>query len=202
MHKNFSSEEYWIARYAKGGNSGNGSYGKLAIYKANILNDLVNKNKVKSIIEYGCGDGNQLKLAEYPNYLGFDISPTAVSLCKKIFSSDNSKQFKMISEYDGERAELTLSLDVIYHLIEDNIFESYIKRLFDSSDRFVIIYSSNTDDELMHQAPHLKQRKFTNYIKSNIANWELTSYIPNEYPYDPNTGQGSIADFYIYRKME
>lgn len=201
LRKKSSSEEYWIARYEKGGNSGDGSYGALATYKASILNEFINKYQVKSVIEYGCGDGNQLKLAIFPNYMGFDISPVAISLCKKIFQADKYKCFKLMNEYNGEKAELTLSLDVIYHLLEDEVFKSYLQRLFESSDRFVIIYSSDTNDQLMHQASHLKQRKFTDFIQENITGWKLISYIPNKYPYDADTGCGSISNFYIYEKI-
>lgn len=52
------SEEYWIRRYNKGRKSGAGSYGHLAAFKAGILNRFVRENEVKSVIEYGCGDGN------------------------------------------------------------------------------------------------------------------------------------------------
>lgn len=43
-------------------------------------------------------------------------------------------------------ADLSLSLDVIYHLVEDEVFETYINTLFKSARRYVIIYSSNSDD--------------------------------------------------------
>src|ERR671913_732501 len=82
------SESYWIKRYASGGNSGVGSYNKLAAFKAEVLNDFVRQNNVRSVIEYGCGDGNQLKLAEYPFYTGFDVSPEALALCDNLFHSD------------------------------------------------------------------------------------------------------------------
>src|SRR5437899_4317923 len=58
-------------------NSGLGSYDKLAEFKAEVLNGFVKENTIKSVIEYGCGDGNQLKFAEYPSYLGFDVSVKA-----------------------------------------------------------------------------------------------------------------------------
>lgn len=199
-HSQFhDSERYWIKRYASSGNSGRGSYGKLAQFKAKILNEFVKSNNVTSVIEYGCGDGNQLKLAEYSNYLGFDVSSKALSRCKDIFANDCCKSFKLMSDYHGERTELTLSLDVVYHLIEDEVFESYMRILFDSSGRFVIIYSSNTDKQNLQQAPHIKHRKFTKWIDENIHTWKLIQSIPNRYPYlDDN--EGSFADFYIYSK--
>ena len=152
------SEDYWIQRYNSGGNSGAGSYNQLAKFKAEIINDFVKNNNITTIIEYGCGDGNQLKLAEYPSYIGFDVSPKAIALCEDIFQDDKTKSFRLMTEYKGETAQLTVSLDVIYHLIEDDIYYSYMKRLFDSSERFVIIYSSNCDEE---QRYHEKHRQFS-----------------------------------------
>jgi len=107
------SQDYWVQRYQTGGNSGAGSYGRLANFKAEVLNKFVMENEVKSVIEYGCGDGNQLALAKYHEYLGFDVSPEAVATCRDAFASDDSKSFKLLSEWAGEEADLTLSLDVI-----------------------------------------------------------------------------------------
>ena len=128
------SKNFWEHKYDSGGNSGPGSYNQLANFKAEILNHIVKDNKILKVIEYGCGDGNQLRLAEYPSYIGFDVSQKAISLCEENFLNDQTKIFKLMSQYNGETAELTLSLDVIFHLIEDDIFYCYMKRLFDSSE--------------------------------------------------------------------
>jgi SAM-dependent methyltransferase len=200
LSKRFNgSEKYWIERYASGGSSGAGSYNKSAEFKAEVLNTFIMNHDVKSCIEYGCGDGNQLKLATYQNYLGFDVSPDAVALCRKIFHADKSKKFKMMKDYNGERAELTLSLDVIYHLIEDDVFEAYMRRLFDSSDRFVIIFSSNIDEQREVQAPHVRYRKFTTWISRNFNEWKLIQHIPNKCP-GSDLYEGPSTDFYIYAK--
>jgi hypothetical protein len=203
LSASFSSENYWKERYKNGGNSGRGSYGKFAEFKANILNEFINSHNIKSIIEYGCGDGNQLKLAKYPSYLGFDISPVAISMCRNIFPSDSSKSFKLMNEYNGETAELTLSLDVIYHLIEDDVFELYMKRLFDSSKRFVIIYSNNTDKQEKDLAKHVKYRKFTKWIEENEPQYKLIQCIQTKYPCNGTNYEGnSISNFYIYESFE
>lgn len=76
-----NSKSYWESRYQKGGNSGFGSYGRLAKFKAEVLNDFVAKNSIQSVMEFGCGDGNQLKLAVYPKYIGLDVSPKAIKRC-------------------------------------------------------------------------------------------------------------------------
>ncbi len=72
MKNNFpGSNKYWTQRYAEGGNSGAGSYGKFARFKAEVINKFVSEREIKSVIEFGCGDGNQLKLANYSRFSPF-----------------------------------------------------------------------------------------------------------------------------------
>tara|TARA_B100000575_G_scaffold280509_1_gene270111 strand:+ start:24760 stop:25443 length:684 start_codon:yes stop_codon:yes gene_type:complete len=189
------SFEYWEQRYSKGRNSGLGSYGELALYKAEIINEFINKNNINSVIEFGCGDGNQLKLSNYKKYIGIDVSKTAILNCRTIFKKDSSKTFYLDSEFIGTKAELSLSLDVIYHLIEDDIFEKYMKDLFKYSTKYVLIYSSNFKSE---QNWHVKHRNFNEWINNNIPNAIQKQFIKNRYPYKGDESTGSLADFYIY----
>lgn len=190
------SGKYWEERYNSGGASGAGSYGKLAEFKAEIINSFVEDNKIKSVIDFGCGDGNQLSLFRFPNYMGLDVSRTAIKLCTKRFKNDRTKGFFV---YDPEcfenknPAELALSLDVIPHLVEDNIFERYMKHLFSSSDKFVVIYSSNIDTD---QRFHEKHREFTKWIKINLPEWELIKETKNKYPDE------SRANFFVYKREQ
>jgi hypothetical protein len=55
---------WWEKRYISGGNSGQGSYGVLAEFKAETVNQFVGEFEVKSLVEFGCGDGSQLSLPE------------------------------------------------------------------------------------------------------------------------------------------
>lgn len=187
------SKEYWRKRYDLGGTSGAGSYKKLAEFKANIINRFIEKEGIETVIEYGCGDGNQLKLANYPSYIGFDISKEAISRCKEIFANDETKAFKLMKDYNGERAQLTLSLDVIYHLVEDEVFHQYMKRLFDSSSQYVIIYSSNTNEQSEGQMSHIRHRKFSEWIEKNRKGWHQVKHI---------SADNTFADFYIYERSE
>ncbi|MDH3671878.1 MAG: class I SAM-dependent methyltransferase [Gammaproteobacteria bacterium] len=195
------SKNYWIRRYESGRSSGAGSYNKLAEFKAEVLNGFVKEQNISSVIEYGCGDGNQLTTADYLSYIGFDVSPKAIALCEKAFRTDPSKSFHLMDEYHGETAPLTISLDVIYHLVEDATFEAYMRRLFDSSQRFVVIYSSDTDTNVAETAPHVKHRKFTAWVAANYPRWRLKSHIRNKYPFKGNVSEGSFADFFIYEKL-
>jgi hypothetical protein len=192
------SAQYWDKRYQGGGTSGSGAYNKLANYKATVINTFVAQKKVQSIIEYGCGDGNQLSYADYPSYLGFDVSPHAIALCQEKFAREPNKQFKLVQDYDNERAQLTLSLDVIYHLVEDAVFESYMARLFASSDQYVAIYSSNTTEQQEVQSPHVRHRKFSDWVDQNACEWKLLEFVKNAYPFTGDDKEGSFCDFYFY----
>jgi len=194
-----SSERYWEGRYRRGGDSGAGSYGRLREFKAEVLNRFVSEHRVEYVIEFGCGDGSQLSCAEYPLYAGYDVSSVAVDMCRKKFETDATKTFDLMADYDGRKADLCLSLDVIFHLVEDGVFESYMKTLFGASNRHVIIYSSNTAGNNMTEARHVRHRKITDWIEDNIKHFKLVDVVENKYPYDGNYEKTSFSNFYFYR---
>lgn len=196
----FSSAEYWDKRYKENGTSGVGSYSHLAEFKANFLNMFVDKQGIKKVIEFGCGDGNQLRLSNYPEYIGFDVSITSILMCKKLFSDDSSKSFFLSSDNPSTFADLVLSLDVIYHLVEDDVYHCYMQQLFSSSTRYVIIYSSNTIINDKSQSIHVRHRKFTDWINLHAPYFHLVQYVPNEYPLRKDNIYGSFADFYVFEK--
>lgn len=205
--KNFHSvKSYWESRYASGGTSGAGSYGNLATYKASYLNDFVKKNNISKVIEFGCGDGNQLSFSNYPLYIGLDISKNAIDMCRLKYNHDLSKQFFIYetsilnSSNDLLKGDLTISLDVIFHLVDDIEYDLYMKNLFKFSTNFVIIYSSNNDDK--QEVAHMKHRKFTRWVTKNEKNFVIEKFDKNIYPYDgKNPDSTSVSDFYIYKKV-
>ncbi len=193
-----NSSFYWDQRYKAGGNSGAGSYGRLAEFKASFLNGFVEQYSIGSVIEFGCGDGAQLGLARYPNYTGVDVSPKAVEICRGRFALDASKKFLRLSEVaQQDVADLSLSLDVIYHLVEDAVFDAYMRQLFASARQFVIVYASNMDQDW--PAKHVRHRRFTRWVEENEPGWSLRSTLKNAYPFDPaNPKETSFADFYVF----
>lgn len=193
---------YWQRRYKTGGTSGPGSYGELALFKAEILNGFVSTENVKSVIEFGCGDGHQLSLAKYPTYIGYDVSPDAVRMCQERFSGDPLKSFKVMQSYAHELADATLSLDVIYHLIEDETFQKYMEILFDSSTRWVVVYSSNFEGAGDNHASHVRHREFTRWVQIHRPDWLLVRTVSNRFPFKGDYETGSQADFFFFRKGE
>ncbi|WP_197507509.1 class I SAM-dependent methyltransferase [Mesorhizobium sp. AA23] len=194
-----NSADYWERRYRDGGTSGAGSADRLARFKADFLNRFVESHEIHSVVEFGCGDGMQLALAEYPKYLGLDNAPSAVAQCRKRFANDPTKQFELVHNYPGGQHDLALSLDVVYHLVEDTVFDTYMRDLFSSSERFVIVYSSNSAESTPE--PHVKHRMFTKWIEVNRPDWKLCSVTPNAYPLNPRDPDNtSFADFYVYSR--
>lgn len=192
------SATFWEQNYSQGLTSGTGSYGGLADGKRQFLNDLVRQRAVRSVIEFGCGDGNQLSLAEYPSYVGLDVSRTAIGLCQSRFAGDPSKSFFL---YDGTcftdragvfSADLAMSLDVVYHLTEDATFEAYLTHLFAAGRRFVVVYSTNM--EKTGTPPHVRHRHFTPWVEANCPGWSLASVTRG-----PNT-ERARADFFVFER--
>ena len=185
------SARYWERNYARGATSGSGS-GTLAEGKSRFLNTLVREH-------VGCGDGNQLALADYPRYVGLDVSRSAIALCQRRFAADPAKSFFL---YDGTcftdragicTADLALSLDVVYHLTEDTVFETYLAHLFAAGRRLVVVYS--TDEEMSGTAPHVRHRHFTPWIEANCPGWALTGVTRG-----PNADRAR-ADFFVYERQ-
>jgi SAM-dependent methyltransferase len=191
----FDSTQYWIDRYKNGGTSGAGSYGKLAEFKAEIINTFVKENKVSSVFDYGCGSGEQIGLFDFDGYVGYDVS-------EKIIAENIRKYPDKVFIKEGNifkwKNDLSMSNDVIYHLVDDIVFSNYMKVLFALSQKYVIIYSSN-GDKLDISSIHVKDRNFMSAVPDNF---KLIKFIPNRYPYDPKEpAQTSISDFYIFQKQ-
>lgn len=187
---------YWERRYREKGNSGVGSYGANALYKATIINEFVLKNLVDRVIDFGCGDGNQLKFFNFPCYLGIDVSATAIGLCKQLFKHDRSKQFSLYAVNDINpitkefNADLSISLDVVFHLVEEDVFEKYMQDLFSASSRFVIIYAWDVEGEVNF---HVRQRNFSSWIQNNITGFRLKEVKENQ-------SDQHFCNFFIYEK--
>jgi SAM-dependent methyltransferase len=194
----FRSATYWEKRYRKGGTSGDGSYDELARFKGDFINTFVREHQIRRLFDFGCGDGNQAGYLEVEEFMGVDVSPTAVALCRKKFEGRAGRKFLLYdaATFRGEVAafgpELAISMDVVYHLVEDEVFVRYMRELFESAGRYVIIYSSNFDKR--YESPHQVDRKFTDYVGANIPEYGLEQTVTN-----PFRGR-SNSDFFVYAR--
>lgn len=192
MNDKFNSSDYWEQRYLSGRSSGNGSYGRLAKFKAKVINNFIKEHSIETVLDLGCGDGNQATYLNCQEYIGFDVSKTAIEMCKKTFNADTTKIFTNDIK-DLKPADLILSCEVLFHLVEPNIFLQYFSKLFELSNRFVVIYSSNK--YMLSRSCHMKHRCFTSIVEKFFTNWKLLRKISNPYP------EECFSDFYIYEKV-
>jgi hypothetical protein len=171
----FSSGEYWEARYRGGGASGAGSIGRLARFKAAVINRFIVENRIESVIDVGCGDASQLGLLELPpDYVGVDVSDAALARCGARFPGRRFVTPDKLRTVPP--AELTLSLDVLYHLIEVDAVSA---------------------------SPHVRHRRFTDHVDATEPDWRLLAHLPNPYPFDPaHPDDTSFADFFIYGRRD
>lgn len=187
------SKEFWRTNYLNGGTSGPGSYGELALFKANFLNTFVRENELTSVIELGCGDGNQVSFFDFPNYIGLDISDVAVEMCKKQnkknnFSFYHYDSINTIDSFNLDKCDLAISLDVIYHLVEQAVYIEHLHILFKLAKKFVIIYGRNSNE--FFPEDYTFPREFTVDIAELFPNWTLINHVEN--PLE------SWSDFYVF----
>jgi SAM-dependent methyltransferase len=193
-----SSSDYWLRRYRLGGDSGTGSGGVSASYKAQVLNRFVVDHQVQDVVEFGCGDGRQLQRAKYPAYVGFDISADAVARCRQMFAGDATKQFFVIGEREPAQADLALSLDVLFHLVEDATYDAYLDQLFASARRFVAIYST-VGPEAGRTLRHVRHRAIAQDIAARFPNFERMLDDEERLPAPIETRPGG-ARFVLYAR--
>lgn len=192
-------ESYWENRYRNGGISGSGSYGTLGEFKARIVNQLIQEHNIDSVIDWGCGDGNIVSKIRAIDYLGVEISHTAISICKKRCLGDQHKNFIHLAQALNPKAELTLSLDVLQFQNTNEIYKKHLEDLFTSSAKWVIIYAPNQQERY---SDFVVCRNFVKDIESYYPNFQLYRHIPNEYPYSPeNPKQTSHSEFFIFKKL-
>ena len=201
QEKAFNSLDYWRNRYAVGQNSGAGSYGQMAQFKADALNTFMAKTGIESCIEFGCGDGNQLDLLKIPKYLGLDVAPGAIDLCNARFHDDLTKSFAVYlpSHFTNNsfiQADLTLSMDVILHLIEEEVYQSYMENLLLASTRYVAIFTTATDIQPPKMAMHNLFRDHRSWMAQNGPQFKEieVALAPDNLKYPEHTG------FYFYSR--
>jgi hypothetical protein len=168
------SAQYWERRYGRGGTSG-ASHDALALGKAVFPNDLVWTLEIGSVIEFGCSDGNQLSLTR-----------AAIQWCQHRFAAHPARAFFL---YDGAyftewadafTANLAISIDTIYPLTEDEVFEIYLTHLFGAATKYVIICTTNR--ERRGSAPHVRHRHFTPRVQAHQPDWRLVEVTKGRTP--------------------
>ncbi len=206
MENIFDVKKYWDVRYKSQRDSGSGSYGRLSRFKAEVINSFIKEHALTELLELGCGDGNQLGLLDIAMYLGVDISQEALNICKEKYNNEEGKKFLTYTElYDlNQQFECVVSLDVIYHLSDDNLYYTYLKDLFTSAKKYVIVYANSTNYHCSGvdvNSGYVLFRDFVKDVDHLYKEFTLIDIISNEYPFSSlMPDDTSFADFYIFER--
>ncbi len=174
-------KKWWDEWYAHGQTSGPGSRGFLAQYKAEVINEFIRTHSIQSAIEFGCGDGYNLALISYPEYIGLDISPTSVRMCEQKFKNDPTKQFMhyipaSFVNKGFKTVDLVLCIDVLYHVLEEQDYVKTLDDIFSFNAPYVILYTTLTEKwnggyaEIFHRNVLTYLAKYCDYSYTVIEN--------------------------------
>lgn len=197
MHQPFDYIGYWEETYRSGETSGRGSYGVLAEFKAEVVNGLIQREGIHRVIEFGCGDGNQLQYMNYEDYLGVDVAASSVKRCASQFAKDSSKSFMLYTpglwiNRGFLQADLTVCLDVLYHITDETDFRNTLYDILHSSTAWVVLYTRLKENG-NPGIDTIQDRNLFEYL-FDYPDFKVHEIIPRRYP------DQSSADFVILRR--
>jgi hypothetical protein len=129
-----------------------------------------------------------------------DVSPTVIQRCIRQFGSDSTKSFiafrddAFLDRAAALKCEMAMSLDVVFHLVEDDVFDRYMSRLFGSASRYVVVYATN--EEIPDAAPHVRHRNFTGWVAHHHPDWFLVEHVVR-------AGKEAVSepDFFVFEPV-
>ncbi|MBI1388758.1 MAG: methyltransferase domain-containing protein [bacterium] len=162
LDPNFKASQFWDQRYAAGGDSGSGSKGVLGQFKSAYVTAVIRHFQIKSIVDFGCGDGTQVAQLPVEQYYGLDVSPSVVERCRAMYADRPGFRFDALPEATLERYDMAMSLDVLYHVVEPDEYEAYLRRAFGHS-TYTLFYINR--EAQPSTAPHILFRDHLSEIK-------------------------------------
>lgn len=209
------SRDYWDARYGSGGDSRSLTASAAAStgvypFRTGFLLSLFEGAlaPVASVLDMGVGDGLQAyalaqRCRSIERYIGVDLSKVVV----EVLNRDLPSNWSEVQGFEGREHldlaffaysglslpeevlrrwfDVALSLQVIMHILEDELFHAYMSMLFGplGSWRFVVLHADNKPHE---QTNHLRGWRFTDWLEQHAPEWELIGqffigdYVPEE----------------------
>jgi hypothetical protein len=166
-------------------------------FKITIINKFIKANEIISVVDHGCEDMMLLDHLIIPRYLGLHQSQTAITNYIKNYANDPSKSFVCthpLSNRDNAhflKAELALCLNDSHNLASAETGKTLVSKLFNSAQKFVLIYNDMPDRETFCPAGESAENwTFVNHISEAFSEWRLIGRVKN-----PKTGPG----FWVYR---
>jgi len=159
------SVEYWEKRYREGGKSGRGSVGASREWKWSIIRKHV--TLVDDVVDVGCGDLSFWEGRTCERYFGVDISPYIIKR-----NAEKRPDWAFIA-WPAERrlplrGRVVLCLDVLFHILDDEVATKIMDNLCEYSSEWVVIHAwwrnpfeGKVNDELYQAYRPLDKALFT-----------------------------------------
>lgn len=137
----FNNKDFWNDRYtnnpSKG--SGPGSRGDILAQKQDIVKIMIDKYKVKTVVDYGCGDIETVRHIEFDRYVGVDVSDIVIDKNRSIkpnweFICGNIQDVRTTDDYD-----LVMCLDVLIHQKTKREYFGILKKVLSARDSIVLL---------------------------------------------------------------
>ncbi|MCZ7355869.1 MAG: methyltransferase domain-containing protein [Candidatus Methanoperedens sp.] len=131
---------YWDKRYSSGGGSGEGSIGEYRDFKWEVITQYV--PKIDNVLDIGCGDLSFWEGRDCEHYTGVDISPNIIEKNRKnkphwnFMISNSEKKLNL-------KSDLGICNDVLFHIMDDAIFEKILNNLCEYSKKYIFIFTWN-----------------------------------------------------------
>ncbi|HLU29904.1 MAG TPA: glycosyltransferase [Glycomyces sp.] len=167
-----------------------GSGGSEGIPKARFIGDLVKEQEITSVIDWGCGDEEALEKLDLHGveYTGVVASEDALERMRKRFAERPGHTFTLPHGCERwERRELALGSEALPLCPDDAEYEQSLKRLFESSRRFVLVCVAQDGADR-----RLRPRSIAGDVSERFPEWELRRAEPS--------APGGPRSLFLYEK--
>ncbi len=141
------SQKFWDDRYSSGMTSGDNGAGPLKDWQWEVLTKVA--GEIDDVIDVGCGDlrfwqDKDGMIRECKKYTGIDISQFMIEKHSRIFKIFDRPEWTFIHSpadvyIEGLHARIVVCLNMLYHILNEDVFNNILKNLSLYSDEWVFI---------------------------------------------------------------
>jgi 2-polyprenyl-3-methyl-5-hydroxy-6-metoxy-1,4-benzoquinol methylase len=152
------------------GGSGPGSFIENTVVYRNVLQNLIDEENIRTIVDIGCGDWQIMRhihIGTDVNYVGYDVASNIISINQQNFSAEN---ISFVS-YSGDfseivHADLCIVKDVLQHLNK-----KYIDNFINNMKKYKYVIITNCCD---NPDPYYQNNINGEIINGNYRPLDLT----------------------------
>nr|BFF27640.1 hypothetical protein GCM10025732_56050 [Glycomyces mayteni] len=201
------SAAYWEKRYADGGNSGGGSRGTNAEFKAEVLNKFTAEHGIESVIEFGCGDGEQLSSPSTPLPRVRRVADAAAPHHGAVRRRPHEelcalrrRQLRRPGRVHHRRHGDVARRDLPPHRGQGLRPAPQARLRGRPPQRRPVHRRRERPLAGGRVRPHVRIRPVLKDVEERFPEWRLRERIANPRPWSEFGADGSIADFFIYER--